>query len=213
MDNDTANLSEFAIKRVNDIIDLAIVDIFNSKKKTGFIAEPAASSTLLNDVRLKWFNLSNLEKEYLTEQIKHLKTNLVFRPKVSNQDIIMYFAKFVLPYFKSEQPKESKDKRLLEIFAWANEVYAILKTINDAATRKKHYSKLKKKENRETYSEAVSELYRVYGKPSKREQAILKFKLLFKEEYKILKHLLKEQQNWNEITKKNGSKDERSKYI
>lgn len=200
MDNDTANLSGFAIKRVDETIDLAIVDIFNSKKKIGFIADPDSSSSLLKEVRAKWIGLTDVEKEYLTEQIKHLKSNNIFRPKVSNQDIVKYFTKYVLPYLKTDEVKQEKEKRLTEILIWANEICSILKTIKKATAHDKHCSKLRKNEKHEHYLDAIHKFYSVYGNPSKRELSVLKFKLLFKQEKELFKHLLKEKQNWLEIS-------------
>ena len=200
MDNDAANPSGFAIKRVDETIDLAIVDIFNSKKKIGFIADPDSSSSLLKEVRAKWINLTDEEKEYLTEQIKRLESNHVFRPKVSNQDIARYFTKYVLPCIKTDEIEHKKEKRLAEILIWANEIYDTLKTIKKAKAHDKHHSKLRKNEKHEHYLDAVHKFYSVYGNPSKRELRILKFKLLFKQEKELLKHLLKEKQNWIEIS-------------
>lgn len=205
MDSDTANPRNVVYKKIDSIIDLAIVDIFNSKKQTGKIANPESDGSFITEVKSRWLKLTDEEKAYLTEsirkQVMHKKNKkLVYN--VSSYELICYFTRYVLPYTSQVNTKE-QDKNLTDMLIWANNVIGCLKAIEEiecdlekkSARRSQYYM-----ENiQNDYNSAVNKFYNTYGSPSKGEMRILKFKLLFDKRVNLLKHLLKERKMWDEI--------------
>lgn len=205
MDSDTANPRNVVYKKIDSIIDLAIVDIFNSKKQTGKIANPESDGSFITEVKSRWLKLTDEEKAYLTESIRKQvmnKKNKKLVYNVSSYELICYFTRYVLPYTSQVNTKE-QDKNLTDMLIWANNVIGCLKAIEEiecdlekkSARRSQYYM-----ENiQNDYNSAVNKFYNTYGSPSKGEMRILKFKLLFDKRVNLLKHLLKERKMWDEI--------------
>ena len=137
MDSDTANPRNVVARKVDSIIDLAITDIFNSKKQTGKIANPESGSSFIAEVKSRWLKLTDDEKAYLTEcirkQVMHKKNKKV-NFNVSSYELIYYFTRYILPYTSQVKTKQ-QDKNLTDMLIWANNVISCLKAIERIETK------------------------------------------------------------------------------
>lgn len=204
MDSDNANLSKAVAKKVESIIDLAIVDIFNSKKRIGKIADPNSPLCLIPEVKERWIKLSDEEKAYLTEVIKqnNSKKHKNINNAVTNYELVYYFLKYILPYSKQVEVEVS-NKSLMDTLIWSNDVLKTLKTIeaiefaleNRSVKRSHSYMNNLQAD----YENAVNKFYTVYANPSKKEKRILKLKLMLNKKLALLEHLLKERNTWQEV--------------
>jgi len=205
MDSDTANPRNVVAKKVDSIIDLAITDIFNSKKQTGKIADPESDSSFIPEVKSRWLKLTDEEKTYLTESIRkqviHKKNKKVVY-NVSSYELICYFTRYILPYTAQIKAKK-QDKNLTDMLIWANNVIDCLKNIEtiecDLEKKSARRSQYYMENIQNDYNSAVNKFYNTYGSPSKGEMRVLKFKLLFDKRVNLLKHLLRERNAWQEI--------------
>lgn len=195
MDSDTANPSKVVAKKIDKIIDMAIVDIFNLRRKGNHI--------FVDDIKLAWSRLADEEKACLTAKIKNLqRNNKNIVNNISSRELVYYFAKNIIPY-KKTKALESKEKRFTEMLIWANFVIECLDRVGEAEKAMRQ-PKLRKnkftfKESQEKYNELVNEFYNVYANPTANEKRILKLKLMFNKNKDLLNHLLKERNAWKEI--------------
>ena len=202
MDNDNL-CSKRTQQEIESLIDLAITDIFNSKKHTGKIANPSDESSLIDIIKSKWIKYDSVHKEQLTKQLKVLSESKSDYCKLAtNREILYYFTHYILPYSKeSISSTEKRDKNLISALSWSNSVVDKLKNIQNIEDK---IDNCRKKEIifqkcQEEYCSNINEFFSLYGNPSKKDLLILKLKLMFSNESELFKHLLREKKDLQSI--------------
>lgn len=212
MDNDNLCLKKTR-QEIESMIDLAITDIFNSKKLTGKVADPSITSSLVEIIKTKWMKFDDLHKQQLTKQLKLLaESKTEYCKLTTNREILYYFTHYILPYSKeSISSNVCKEKSLISACSWACDVVSKLKEINNLQSS---INEGKRKERfvhacYQDYESALNSFYSLYGNPTKRDLFILKLRLMFTDELQLFKHLLQEKQDWQSIMLNQNKRSEK----
>lgn len=194
--NSNINLEE----HFSFMLDLAVIELLNSKIMRGDREERIGPSSLRSMIKTSWLRLDAQSKaEFYNKLISIKNSETEYHDKITNKQLVEFFQKHVMPFKSVPDIKYENGLTLIPTIIWTKEICAEVKKIAKVKKQISTSDNFVLNNLYEEYQKAIENFFVLYGKPTKAQKRILKARLKLNNLYNTYKQVIEELQGWKNL--------------